>query len=54
MPQYAHAWRVSERLVKDFDAGAWLQAGRGGHCARAVIMAYSTKIFKNIAMKKND
>jgi hypothetical protein len=27
--QYAHTWRVFERLVKDFDAGAWLQTGRG-------------------------
>jgi hypothetical protein len=28
MSQYGHAWRVFERLVKDFDAQAWLQAGR--------------------------
>ncbi len=28
IPQYAHAWRVFERLVVDFDAEAWLQAGR--------------------------
>ncbi len=27
--QYAHAWRIFEGLVKDFDADAWLQAGRG-------------------------
>jgi hypothetical protein len=27
--QYAHTWRVFERLVKDFDAEAWLQTGRG-------------------------
>ena len=26
--QYAHTWRVFERLVKDFDAEAWLQTGR--------------------------
>lgn len=27
--QYGHTWRVFERLVKDFDAAAWLQTGRG-------------------------
>lgn len=27
--QYAHTWRVFERLVKDFDTDAWLQIGRG-------------------------
>ncbi|MCP4595438.1 hypothetical protein [Neptuniibacter sp.] len=27
--QYAHAWRIFERLVKDFDEDAWLKAGRG-------------------------
>jgi hypothetical protein len=27
--QYRHTWRVFERLVKDFDAEAWLQTGRG-------------------------
>jgi hypothetical protein len=27
--QYAHTWRVFERLVKDFDTTAWLQTGRG-------------------------
>ena len=27
--QYAHSWRVFEKLVKDFDADAWLQTGRG-------------------------
>jgi len=27
--QYAHTWRVFERLVKDFDSGAWLHTGRG-------------------------
>ncbi len=27
--QYAHTWRVFERLVQDFDADAWLQTGRG-------------------------
>ncbi len=27
--QYGHTWRVFERLVKDFDADAWQQAGRG-------------------------
>jgi hypothetical protein len=27
--QYEHTWRVFERLVKDFDAEAWLQTGRG-------------------------
>ncbi len=27
--QYGHTWRVFERLVKDFDAEAWLQTGRG-------------------------
>ncbi len=27
--QYAHAWRIFEHLVKDFDADAWQQAGRG-------------------------
>jgi hypothetical protein len=28
-PQYAHTWRVFERLVKDFDSVSWLQTGRG-------------------------
>ncbi|MFX0203675.1 MAG: hypothetical protein ACFFCW_46855 [Candidatus Hodarchaeota archaeon] len=27
--QYAHTWRIFERLVKDFDKAAWQQAGRG-------------------------
>ena len=27
--QFAHAWRIMERLVKDFDPDDWLQAGRG-------------------------
>jgi hypothetical protein len=27
--QYAHTWRVFERLVNDFEVGAWLQTGRG-------------------------
>ena len=27
--QYAHTWRVFERLVKDFDPDAWIQTGRG-------------------------
>jgi uncharacterized damage-inducible protein DinB len=27
--QYAHTWRVFERLVKDFDEAAWLHTGRG-------------------------
>jgi len=27
--QYGHTWRVLERLVKGFDAEAWLQTGRG-------------------------
>lgn len=27
--QYGHTWRMFERLVKDFDAEAWLQTGRG-------------------------
>ncbi len=27
--QYAHTWRAFERIVQDFDADAWLQAGRG-------------------------
>ncbi len=27
--QYGHTWRVFERIVKDFDAEAWLQTGRG-------------------------
>ena len=27
--QYNHTWRIFERVVKDFDAKAWLQAGRG-------------------------
>jgi hypothetical protein len=27
--QYAHAWRIFERLVEAFDADAWLHAGRG-------------------------
>jgi len=27
--QYAHTWRVFERLVKDFDTDAWLYTGRG-------------------------
>lgn len=26
--KYAHGWRVFERLVKDFDAEAWLHTGR--------------------------
>ena len=26
--QYAHTWRVFERLVNDFDDAAWLTAGR--------------------------
>ena len=26
--QYAHTWRVFERLVSDFDADAWLHTGR--------------------------
>jgi hypothetical protein len=26
--QYAHAWRVFERLVNDFDDAAWFAAGR--------------------------
>jgi len=29
--QYAHTWRVFERLVKDFDPDAWLQTGRGAN-----------------------
>ncbi|KAA3661535.1 MAG: hypothetical protein DWQ04_16185 [Chloroflexi bacterium] len=29
--QYAHTWRVFERLVKDFDTDAWLHAGRGAN-----------------------
>ncbi|MBN2086673.1 MAG: DinB family protein [Anaerolineales bacterium] len=28
LPQYAHTWRVFERLVNDFDDDAWLHAGR--------------------------
>jgi hypothetical protein len=27
--QYAHSWRLFKRLVRDFDADAWLHAGRG-------------------------
>lgn len=27
--QYAHTWRVFERLVKDFDQDAWIHTGRG-------------------------
>lgn len=27
--QYAHTWRVFERLVKDFDPNAWMHTGRG-------------------------
>ena len=27
--QYAHTWRVFERLVNDFDDDAWLHTGRG-------------------------
>ena len=27
--QYAHAWRIFERVVTDFDADAWYQVGRG-------------------------
>ena len=27
--QYSHTWRIFERMVKDFDAEAWLQMGRG-------------------------
>jgi hypothetical protein len=26
--QYAHTWRVFERLVNDFDADAWIHTGR--------------------------
>ena len=29
--QYAHTWRVFERLVKDFEADGWLQTGRGAN-----------------------
>jgi hypothetical protein len=27
-PQFAHTWRVFERLVNDFDDEAWIRAGR--------------------------
>jgi hypothetical protein len=27
--QYGHAWRVFERIVKDFDQDAWICTGRG-------------------------
>jgi hypothetical protein len=27
--QYAHTWRVFERIVQDFDEDAWLHTGRG-------------------------
>lgn len=27
--QYAHTWRVFERLVKEFDNDAWFRTGRG-------------------------
>ncbi|MCB2214245.1 hypothetical protein KQH50_02500 [bacterium] len=27
--QYAHSWKVFKRLVRDFDAEAWLHTGRG-------------------------
>ncbi len=27
--QYKHTWRVFERIVKDFDNGAWIHTGRG-------------------------
>lgn len=27
--QYGHTWRMFEKIVKDFDAEAWLQTGRG-------------------------
>jgi hypothetical protein len=27
--QYAHTWKVFERLVNDFDNNAWLHTGRG-------------------------
>jgi hypothetical protein len=29
--QYAHTWRIFERLVRDFDADAWIAAGRGAN-----------------------
>jgi len=27
--QYAHTWRVFERIVRDFDKDAWIHTGRG-------------------------
>ena len=27
--QYAHTWRVFERMVRDFDSDAWMHVGRG-------------------------
>jgi hypothetical protein len=29
MKQYAHTWRIFERVVKAFDQDAWLYTGRG-------------------------
>ncbi|MBI9051681.1 MAG: hypothetical protein JEZ00_19815 [Anaerolineaceae bacterium] len=29
LKKYAHTWRLFERIVNDFEADAWLHAGRG-------------------------